>query len=129
MAIPAYSATYSRKSVTAIGTAANRAVRRPYRRRMASPSPTFPSVPSLPAASWMMNRGIVSRSMTKMRWYPHVAPACRPVMMLATSTSAIMTSQAGPKAPTAFRTWRFITFGYPKLPSRVSRHCTYSNGS
>ena len=51
MAMPAYSATYSRKSLMPMGIAANIALRLPNCFLVASPSPSPAHVPSLPAAS------------------------------------------------------------------------------
>jgi hypothetical protein len=84
------------KSVSAIGSAARAAALAPYLFLTALPNPMPDTVPSLPAASCTKKRGTVRISMTNTMRYPQDAPSCRPVTIDATSTSAIMTSQAGP---------------------------------
>jgi hypothetical protein len=53
-------------------------------------------MPILPLASWIKNRGTVSKRMNQIRPYPKVAPTVAAVRMLGASTSAIITIQAGP---------------------------------
>ena len=64
---------------------------------ISSPSPFLVVAPTRPATSIMKYNGMMSAIRMRTSSYLYDAPLCIAVITLAASTSAIMTSHAGPK--------------------------------